>query len=233
MKKLKYFFIVLPVTLIITAFISTNGENKKIETENCSPVNNETIKCNFNISVEDSLDIDHLLFRPDSYSLDSINISVMNGANTGLDAQWCNRDEDNANLKLSFFLPSGLKFKIWNEKNLLKNIMPVMPFTLTEKEFEGIKTTYTSKNIEAYIRLARLIPLSVNDEKGFYTENLYFKKFKIIVDEFFISGNTIGMHCKFDGSLGLQELKSVDANYTISGEFSFYNMPAGVKEVKE
>lgn len=185
----------------------------------------------FNITVSETPNKSKAQFSPGEYSLPLERVSVMTGANSGLEIKWSKKENSKQQLVMKIFLPSSEKFKIWNSTlEKTECSIPDRPFTLTEKDFDSVYSARINRKINAYISLNRETQIMTDQTD---TDYLSFPKFSLEISTLYFTKNAITMDCKFTGSLTEDYKEILGVNYSISGEFSLDKIKTGIMEVDD
>lgn len=155
---------------------------------------------------------------------------VMKGANTGIELEFKKKQSDSTIATLKVFLPSGSIFEVYpDHMNRIHSKFPEVPFTFTEKDFEGI-TSRTGYPVKAYIRYEEEKSLGDNTSK---MKSMTFERISITFDELLLDENIGSISCEFSGTLTEQYKNILDKPYEIKGSFRIDESKYEIKNLED
>jgi len=163
-------------------------------------------------------------FSTVSYEFNKPRASIMTGSKSGLIIQFEKNEESKDKLNFTIHLPSGKKFDVFKKTDSFECNIPGLPFTVTEKDFQGIKSARKGYPVTAYLSLQKFIR---KDTSTFSAKSIWLYAFTMKFNEFRIEGNKITLNASFEGKIREEDKKMHDADYTITGEIALSDHPLG------
>ena len=196
--------------------------------ETAYPIAADTSSAYFSLSVYEMDCESKLEINTGDYTIPLTGVFIKSGSYNGLFIEFKKKISDTDELELAINLPSGDVFNVYHGYNEVNYDVPDVPFSLTEKDFEGIISRRSNKEVKAYIRLQKL---TEREENTFSAYDINFAGFKIYVERFSINDKKISMSCKFEGCVSDEEIKNFDKKFKIIGVFNIQDLNLGYIKV--
>ena len=211
--------------LVLNFLLTTSIMNYADITKKNSPgIINEAV---FTLSIADTSLKNKGKIETGDYTLHLTGGYIMTGAYDGLFVEFEAVMFEYTKLRLSFELPACDRFKVYPKSEGIGYEIPELPFTLTEKDFEGIWSERIENFVKPDVELQRRFKRAST-----HVDYVHFKSFEINVIEFNIKINELNMSCTFNGEVIDDDLKYTNAKYELKGNFDVSSYDLGYMEIE-
>jgi hypothetical protein len=156
------------------------------------------------------------------------NAFIASGSYSGLEIVFQTEKNENDFMRLRFELPSAKTLKISMDKGAIKAEMPVVPFLLTEKDFQGVKNNRYGREQLAFVELSSYKRMP--DQK-LSSIAIMFTLFNLEIKKADFSKMEFSMECKFTAETDSQLEMLAPPGVKIEGSFRIVKKQCLVKKV--